>query len=253
MFRNRYWTWTHAYNQTRIRIRAAGCSVTADRKRAVSHKELQAFHLFFFLFSFLSQSRLQTGRILSSLQGSVAFFLFSLWTGSSWTGLKAAARAEKGLDESEVADGVIWWRLGRLPSSFFNPLSPHSLFPPPPPLPPPSSTRVPAQAITLIGKVFDQTKLSPLSSVAHVPLYKDCIPFSVYSCFAQSRGPLYFLSPTELCWTCTVEKSHSTLSTNEIPGVPVVWPPTQVSLGVGRAHNFLTLDDPSRPSRLVNG
>lgn len=56
-------------------------------------------------------------------------------------------------------------------------------------------------------------ELSPLTSVAHVPLYKDRIPFSMYSCFAQFRGPLYFLSPPELCWTCTAE-SQSMLSTN---------------------------------------
>ena len=63
---------------------------------------------------------------------------------------------------------------------------------------------------------WSDNKLSPLSSVAHAPLYKDRIPFSMYSCFAQSRGPLYFLSPPELCWTCTVAKSHSMLSTNPV-------------------------------------
>lgn len=45
----------------------------------------------------------------------------------------------------------------------------------------------------------------PLSSVAHVPLHKDVIPSSMYSCLAQLNGPLYFLLPPELCWTWTVE------------------------------------------------
>jgi len=50
MFKNRYWTWTHAYNQTGTRIfwfrflissRTVERSVTADRKRAGSGDEIE--------------------------------------------------------------------------------------------------------------------------------------------------------------------------------------------------------------------
>lgn len=145
MFRNRYWTWTHAYNQTRIRIRAVGCSVTADRKRAVSHKELQAFHLFLFSSHFCLN-------LFSTLEGSFPRckdqLLFSFLVCEQapaervWRRLQGPRRDWMRVKWPTGKSGGGWGASPLL--SFIHSLPTFSS--PPLPPPPPSSTRVPAQA-----------------------------------------------------------------------------------------------------------